>query len=630
MAVTVDTFASLRQQSPSEEGEVVWLAGHTTAPYGEGAFIGHLSAGADDGGFIAAGDGFYWQRITDLNDLTVCDFGAIPDGVTDCSPAATAQLEFMMSDSAVSIAGVSTIRQAGIKFPAGTFYMTPVNWMEYGTALAETDADYPYYTESHYSAFGGIRIQGFSTPYGKQVFTTIISDSSDGYVFKLNHRRLVVEGIKWNGQQSTGYDSSTMLLTGATQGVFNDTASNTQGFIYNDCAGGCYVYIKNFENANTGGHTFFIKDTLDSIVEQCYSSTNAAPFFTASWTNRPTGVWDHSTSIEFRNCNFLTNLAPCIWAPRAAQCKMDNVWFSGPGNVPFDINNAQFIINMMCIEGCVHNPVMYACRAITNVLSVPTGNDYDWNTLPSDDDWYSYPQNPDGSEITSWLSGYERGNVLVENHGIEISGTLKAKWQSGVLRGTNNSSSVLYLNIGSFTIPNTGGQWEIEVICRDGYSSVGSGNYAVTGDRTPGKTIINIQRGSGTTPIITYYHQGNSGVKGVQFTTPTYADTIPDMWIQLAAYCGEYVINAKSTGPTRFDAGTCALFTPSGTTQTTSPGLTFATARMSIHNGSAGVGAQGNIVAISTATNTPTDTTTVSGYMEVVLNGTIVFVPYYS
>lgn len=630
-AVTVANVAALRTTAPSEDGQAVYLNEYSEGTgYGGGWVVGHLGTKTDDGGYIFAGTGFYWQRAEDINDLNVTHWGAIPDGEADAASACTAMLEFMMSDEAVAVAGISTVRQAGIKFPVGTFYITPVDWRKYGTAIASGSSDLSYYPSGYY-AYGGIRIQGFVSPYGKQVFTKIISDKSTNTVFQLNHRRMVIEGISWDGQQSTGYSTDTYLLTGSTLGDFAAGASNTQGFISNECVAGCYMYVKNFSTSNTGGYGIYVLDTLDSIIEQCYAEKNAAPVFQVGWSNYPTGVWDHSTSLEIRNCNFLTNLAPAIWAPRMQQAIMRNVWFSGPGTTPMDINNGQWLMEMICIEGCVHDAVCYATKAQVDVLSVPTGNSMDFSTTPSSTDWASYTTNPDGSSITSWLSGYERGNIREEAYGMEIEGTFKTKWFSGVLRGANNTTSAIYLNLGSIQLPNVGGIMEFEVICRDGYSSVGSSNYNVTADRSPGKTIIRVQRGASTTPIVTYFHEGASGVTGVWYVNQTYSDTLPGIWIKLNSYVGEYVVNAKCTGPTRFDAGTWTLYTVDGTTQTTAPSnVVAATARMSIHNGSAGIGAQGSNLALTTATGTPASTTSPTGYMAVVINGTVGYVPYYT
>jgi len=285
---------------------------------------------------------------------------------------------------------------------------------------------------------------------------------------------------------------------------------------------------------------------------------------------------------------------------------------------------------MVSVESSTANPVMWRCRAQVHGFSGPTGNILDYETSPSDGSWPSYATNPDGSAITEWLTYYERGHNRLEAFGAELSGSVKAKYYSGILRGTNNTASSVWLNIGVITWPSTGGIWEFEVICRNGYSSVGTGTYNPTGDRSPGKTTIRAQRGTGSTPIVTYFHEGSSAVTAVQYGTQTSNDILPSLWVQLSSYTGEYVINATNTGPTRFDAGTCSRFEPDGTIQSASPGLNAATARMSIHNGSAGIGAQGSNLAIATATGTPASTADPAGYLSVIgPAGTLIYIPYY-
>ncbi|QQV92016.1 EPS depolymerase [Klebsiella phage vB_KpM_FBKp24] len=79
----VDSFAKLRTLSPLYAGQRVklksWVAGGKT---GGGEFIAGIGSATDDNGTIAAGNGFYWQRI--ISDrLSFEDFGAVGDGVLD-------------------------------------------------------------------------------------------------------------------------------------------------------------------------------------------------------------------------------------------------------------------------------------------------------------------------------------------------------------------------------------------------------------------------------------------------------------------------------------------------------------------------------------------------------------------
>jgi len=71
----VDTFDALRTLTPLFDGAVVILKSYYSGgKTGGGKFIGKLGTGVDDGGFTAAGTGFYWERI-DFKEVNLLDFG---------------------------------------------------------------------------------------------------------------------------------------------------------------------------------------------------------------------------------------------------------------------------------------------------------------------------------------------------------------------------------------------------------------------------------------------------------------------------------------------------------------------------------------------------------------------------
>lgn len=72
--IEVDGFASLRTLPVIYEGQRVTLLGWDKGTnVGGGVFVGHKGNKTDDGGHIASGSGYYWERITDCVKLT--DFG---------------------------------------------------------------------------------------------------------------------------------------------------------------------------------------------------------------------------------------------------------------------------------------------------------------------------------------------------------------------------------------------------------------------------------------------------------------------------------------------------------------------------------------------------------------------------
>lgn len=619
----VATVTELRARQPAFDGERVYMRCHTPAaqavfrPEGGGWFTGtKTSSQADDGGYnIKAGTGI-WTRDKAIEDLTIADFGGVADGATDATPAFKANLDFISSTYARSRVG-NTSPYLLIKFNAGNYYMTPGDYRQYGTKLWSGHSDLPYYP-SGYSAAAGINIVGAKVEYGRELLTWIRSDKSSSPVFQINHRRQAVSYIGFDGQQTTDYDkynkdtnpTGTNMLVGATFGVWNDTASNKQQFMTNECVGGLYLRITCCTAQNTGGEMFFVKDTLDTVIDYCFGSKTAAPFFTTSWSNRVEAAWDHSTSVEIRNCNFQTPLSPAIRAPRCGQSIMWNVW-AEHGTTPFDINNGQWDMNMICLEDNRGEMCLWNSKHSIRTLSTPTGNSKSIDS-PSSGKYQGYLKNPDGSDLSAWAEGYGQGSYLLMNYGAFFDCPVVTKYDRGYLRGENNTDNTLWVNVGSFTNPTNGGAWKIRVFGGRYYNTATNQNMLT--DNLLGETIIYAGRGAGNTPKISFNNINGGAVQTApQYQAQTYNTTIPAIWVPIRPRCGEYTIFVEATGLHRGEAGVPAQFTPNGNSITTNPGQTAIPGRFSLNNNKAGFGANEDVVEITTRTQTataaPVDTT---------------------
>lgn len=85
--VKVNSFTDLRNFKPWYDGQVVELVGYYSGSFlGGGRFVARLNTGTDDSGTVAAGSGYYWQRIG-LSYVSPEMFGAKSDGVADDSAA---------------------------------------------------------------------------------------------------------------------------------------------------------------------------------------------------------------------------------------------------------------------------------------------------------------------------------------------------------------------------------------------------------------------------------------------------------------------------------------------------------------------------------------------------------------
>jgi hypothetical protein len=135
-------------------------------------------------------------------------------------------------------------------------------------------------------------------------------------------------------------------------------------------------------------------------------------------------------------------------------------------------------------------------------------------------------------------------------------------------------------------------------------------------------TWLNISRCS-TAIYADIQHKGSPAVLDVKLNRigVTYAE----IWVKLKAASGDMMFNLKSTGPSRFESGECNLFTPdlSEVTDSTTIGTTSPNARMSLHNGLAGIGAnEKGVLTVATVAATAPTTTTAAGYITVNINGT--------
>lgn len=347
----VKSFAALRTIIPNSAGDRIFIQSHTDnaadpsiPPCGEGWFVGYTTAQADDGGYVASNGGdWHWRREKNIVDLTVLDFGAIPGGVVDCAPAAKKMYDFVNGAFAKSLTN-SLSPMIGIRFTAGTFYMTPLDMTKYGTKLWSGSPELPYYP-SGYGAASHFILRGVDVRFGRSIATRIISDKSDAAVFAINHRYFTISGIEWDGQQTIQQDAYNKetnpnglnLPIGAT-GLADlpNFLSNHQPFFTNECAGGTFANISYFRAANTGEAAIYYKDSLDSKITQIYGSRTGGNVVKVGWTNRMPGNWNHSTAIEITEFNFQYPYAPAIWIPRHGQGLIRNGWIEH-GYIPMDL-----------------------------------------------------------------------------------------------------------------------------------------------------------------------------------------------------------------------------------------------------------------------------------------------------
>ena len=579
-----NAFSELRTSAPDSNGELVFLISYKSGSYkGGGMFVGNLTAADDDNGTIASGGGsWHWARaVEDYETLNVLHFGAAHDGTTDDHDAVLSMWNWSRSQTG------SPLARNGIRIVEGNILISPIDISSYNV----TD----------------FAIHGPTTPYGVRPLVYILSDQSSKPAFTVSAERVTLRGLGWNGKCKGTADANLKPLT----------KSNVQPFFKNVWAGdsGQSVHVMGFQNMDGGGHVFDVMNLYQSKFDQVYSSYCYGDVWHITWSGEDGTYWDHPRSVEISN----VNLQYCfgdgggIFAKRMEQGTLRNVWIEH-SRYPGDISDGAWIIDALNIESTPYPMIMNNTRDIARQISLQSGA--------------SILRGTDGD---GWLADEEKGWIRQENYGILANAPVASLWDASMIRGTNSYNTSIWLNVGRVETQQAGGIWEFEILSKMGNIAPNTSTVRPTNNGAPGITRVMIQRGPGTQPIVTYSHEGTSGVTGVRFYGLNSA-TYCILYVQLAANVGEYGVFARSTGITRFDSGSWNLFRPSGDVSTATPSsTTVAVPKASLHNGEAGIGAEGSIVTIDTITVEPdtVNTTMIAGFMITKINGVDYAIPYY-
>lgn len=573
------SFDELRNARPTATGEVVYLISHVAGLYkGGGQFVGTLSSGTNDYGMIASnGSTFHWDRIVeDYETLNVLHFGAVHDGVTDDQAAVLRMITWAAKQS-------SSLVRNGVRFVEGSIFISPID-------LTATDrADFALFGPTSPSAYG---------PY-----TKIVSDGSNFPVFNVSARRMTIRGIMWDGR-ATATVGPDMKAT---------DLSNTQRFFQNNESAGEFLNVESFYATRTGGWVFTIFDTLDTKFTDIVTENTYSDLWNISWTNDPQGKWDHSTAVEVNNM-YITNSysTGMLTAPRMAQGLLRNIYIKNCLN-PGNFENSNWVIDNFYVENCVEPLNFLNERDLTHgmvFVNASLGR---------------------GSSTAPWPSGaYETGYIQTNNFAMNVKGPIAKLSRFSMIRGYNNVSTALWVKIGTFKTATDAGMWKIMGLSRTNWQNA---TYTrPTANGAGGKTNIMLQRGT-EGPILTWSTQNYGAVTNVSYSDATVDSAT--VWVEIAPFCGEYAFFVSGTGAYRANTtfpllNQTSFFTLSGATSKTPPkNTTSGSNKASIHNGSAGFGAERGILSVDTTVNVTLTPGNLAGHMILKINGTNLATPYY-
>lgn len=497
----VDTIAALRTVEPSVPGERIDLKEYATGTgYGGGFFIHQENdkTSPDDGGYcIVTKGGARWKRaLNSLHELNICHFGAVGGGVVDTSEAFARMMAWSQKN----------IPALGVQYPAGTFklnkFVSTAYMDKFRVAGAPVNADFGYFDA-----------------------TVLVTDDADDFILTVNARRSAIAHIQFDGSIDPN-------------AAKDKKVAGRKGFFKNTCPGGQYVRVSNWSSSFVGGVSFSILDALDTKFDQFYVSKHTNSFIQGRWSGQTWGVWDHQTAIELSNFNIQSCTGPhALDLPRATQSQITNGWIEHTEN-PGDLSDGHWLIDNFSIEDSGKMLIQNA-RLTRHHINLQGSSGFDKGT---------------GASNWPGLSGYEKGDLQLEYHGIDVAGSITASYYSPEFRLDNNKGSSQWFYLGSVRTTGVGENVKITLQGTRGYNSVKADETKIGGGGAAhGAAIISLKTVSSNYVDLQWDGQGACPVKNVKFTKP-YKNTC-HLFVEIFDWTKQVSSFVETTSKSRFEAG---------------------------------------------------------------------------
>ena len=475
----VDSIATLRTLAPRQDKRFVSVVSYADGwaakvkrPMGGGFFeyLANDTTSPDDGGMVIVGlNGARWHRMIELSAVTIEHFGAYSDGVTD-------DIEALKRMHAWSRSIDSTFGPGIVLAPG----ITAISSWDLGTA-----------------EIPAFKMRGPEVAYGRLPRAQLLLlEHANPYALRFKARRMEVANLSING------------------------AASTKGFLENTVTRGDYCRIHAIQARNLTGRCFHVFDTIDTKLDQCYSSKGKASFFRTDWSNESPGAWDHPTAIEISNSNFEGHTGEyAISAIRAGQSEMNNVWFDR-NERGFDISQGGWVIKNVTQENSVNpSAIQYTkltqiqCRFDQGAGMSETESGYD----PSWD--------PSGKPPTWVTNAMDQGRTVIAPTGSTFkSGVAKAfDYPLAEMRFTNSSGNEKWIHVCDLVLNDTlGATFELELQGANGYDNVGTstthpGATGFGGGRALIRGQLKYNQASTDGIQLTWHGEGATPIKEVRY-----------------------------------------------------------------------------------------------------------------
>lgn len=494
----VPSWKALSSLVPPKAGTVVLVQSYIeNNGYGGGQFIARAGNRADDGGTICkVNNSWYWERvIADHSKLTILDFGAVRDGVTDCVAACKAMLNWSQS-------GHSAYNGIGIQFPAGPF------------AISNLDLSAKYVSL--------LRISGPQCLFGYFPATTLyLIGEDDAPAILSDARKVEISGFIINGQ--------------------TDKAPNTRGFFKNIRKEGQFIHGSYWRAERVGGVLWDIVDTLDTRFEEWYTSHCSGTLFRNRWSDSKTGSWYHTTAVELSNFNiqYQEGPNPALDMPRCTQSVIRNGWIEHCQN-PGTLNNGQWLIDALSIEGCAQPLDLSYCMVTESGTSLQSGSTIVYN-----------------DPAIKEYAPFERGRSQQNAHGVRYYGSLAYNYLHSNIRFRNMSDKPLWVKVGDWAVFDENDITTFRVVGGNG-EALDTGLASIPGSNGfgGGELEMTLRRipGIGTRQDGSVKVTGTSPLMDIAVERPWERNVT--VYIQLPPNCGWVNCYLETTSHSRFTNGT--------------------------------------------------------------------------
>jgi len=504
----VPSIEALRQLAPRQDRRFVSVVGYVEGSVKGGGFFEYVASDTtspDDGGIIIVGlNGARWRRMIELNSVTIEHFGARSDGVTD-------DIESMKRMHAWS-RGIDATFGPGIVLGPG---LTAISSWDLG------NAEIPAF-----------KLRGPEVAYGRLPRAQLrLLDHANAYAIRFKARRMEVANLNING------------------------AASTKGFLENTVTRGDYCRIHAIQARGMTGRVFHVFDTIDTKLDQCYSSQGKASFFRTDWSNESPGAWDHPTAIEISNSNFEGHTGEfAVSCIRAGQSEMNNVWFDR-NERGFDISQGGWVLKNVTQENSV-NPSGAKYTKLTRInCRFEQGAGLSFDVSGYDPSW-----DPSGKPPTWVTNAMDQGTIQLDPKGSALQNGLAMGFQNPLpeMRLLNNTGNEKWINVGRVIQNSTlGATFELELQGAAGYDNIGSstnhpGSTGFGGGRAliRGQLKYNVASADGIQ--LSWHGEGACPIREVRYV---HAWQSFDIYVRMGAFTRVMGVFLRSDGVGRISSG---------------------------------------------------------------------------